>query len=68
MRVCAPNTRPTLEEWKSILDGPLEKVIAVLTGTDERATRLRQSNPFTGVLTPQERNQIILEFHDKAAT
>lgn len=68
MRNCAPNTRATLEEWNAALEGPGEEIIGILTGTDERSTRLRQSNPFTCVLTEQERNQIIQQFHDKAAT
>jgi hypothetical protein len=51
-----------------VLDGPPEGVVAVLTGEDERATRLRQSNPFAGVLSQQERNAILLQFesHDPA--
>lgn len=67
---CSPRARSTLQEWMSILDGPTEGIAAVLTGTDERAVRLRQSNPFAGVLAAQERNAILRRFqlHDPAST
>lgn len=64
----SPGVRPALEEWRQALDGPPQAIIALLTGTDERATRLRQSNPFAGVLTPQERNAIIRRFQPHDAT
>ena len=69
-RTCSPRARSTLQEWAGILDGPVEGVIAVLVGHDERATRLRQSNPFAGALPQKIRNEILLRFEarDKAAT
>jgi len=62
MATCAPASRSTLLEWQAVLDGPVEQVVAMLTSPDERATRLRQSNPFAGVLSNQERNAILREF------
>jgi len=43
--------------------------LKLLTGTDERAIRLRQSNPFAGLLSQLERNEILLRFesYDKTA-
>jgi hypothetical protein len=66
----AASVRPALEEWQVALSGPVDGVIALLTGTDERAVRLRQSNPFAGVLSQSERNRILKQFeaHDSAAT
>ena len=66
---CSPGARPALEEWLAALDGPREGVVALLTGADERAVRLRQSNPFAGVLSPQERTAILRRFesHDAAS-
>lgn len=55
-------SRPGLVEWQRILDGPLEDVLAQLAATDERATRLRQSSPFCGIMTEDERLGIIREF------
>jgi len=54
----------TLDEWIAILDGPLPGVIEVLTADDERATRLRQSNPFAGLLSNEERSRILRPFRD----
>lgn len=63
LQTCSPRLRTTLEEWQVTLNGPLAGVIELLTSTDERSIRLRQSNPFAGVLGNAERNQIILQFH-----
>jgi hypothetical protein len=69
LATCSPGARPALEEWLAVLDGPSDGVTALLTGNDERAVRLRQSNPFAGVLTPQERTAILRRFesHDAAS-
>jgi hypothetical protein len=53
-----------LREWRQLLDEtPLPQLLALLRSDDERAVRLRQSSPFAGVLTPEER-QSILDRHD----
>jgi hypothetical protein len=69
-KTCSPRARSSLQEWATVLDGPLEGVIALLTGQDERAVRLRQSNPFAGALPQNVRNEIFLRFEarDEAAT
>jgi hypothetical protein len=59
----SPRSKPALLEWQRILEGPFEDVLALLEATDERATRLRQSSPFAGILTQDERLEIIREFH-----
>jgi hypothetical protein len=66
--ICSPQSRPALEEWWTALQGPIDGVIQLLTGTDERAIRLRQSNPFAGILPEGERNAILREYltHDAA--
>jgi len=62
LTTCSPHVRPALQEWLAALNGPTEGVMAVLTGRDERAVRLRQSNPFAGVLSQSERNAILRRF------
>jgi hypothetical protein len=47
-----------LEEWQAIVKRPWREVAAFITEMSPRATRLRQSSPFAGVLTPQERKRI----------
>lgn len=62
LRTSSPGVRPVLMEWKSLLEGPHDELLQVLTGRDERATRLRQSSPFAGVLTATERNEVLRRF------
>lgn len=67
---CSPTVAAALVEWELALDGPREELLRILTSADERSTRLRQSNPFAGVLTSKERNAVIRRFysHDPSAT
>jgi hypothetical protein len=49
-------------EWERILEGSPEEVADFLASMREDATRLRQSSPFTGILTPEERSRIYEAF------
>jgi hypothetical protein len=49
---------PALAEWAQILASPANEVIALLTERSARATRLRQSSPFAGILTEEERRAV----------
>lgn len=42
-------------EWMPILERPWEEIRAVLLDESDEGQRLRQSDPFVGILTPQER-------------
>lgn len=42
-------------EWEQVLNGPVDQVAKFLVERSEWATRLRQSSPFTGILTEAER-------------
>lgn len=57
---------PALLEWQRILQQPLDKITAILTDPSEDATRLRQSSPFAGVLTEEERLAIYESFATRA--
>lgn len=46
---------PAVLEWRTILSGSWEDIRAVLLDETEEGKRLRQSSPFVGILTPQER-------------
>ena len=61
---CAPNSRPVLLEWKSILECGVAAAVRTLRGEDERSTRLRQSSPFAGeeFITRAERTELILRY------
>jgi hypothetical protein len=49
---------PALAEWGHILNGPADQVARFLEEPSERATRLRQSSSFCGILTDAERRAI----------
>jgi hypothetical protein len=51
-----------LVEWSRILERPWPEIDAIMTGFDDDAIRLRQSSPFAGVLTPEERRQVYETF------
>ena len=51
-----------LEEWQAILKRQCMEVAALITDLSPRATRLRQSSPFAGALTPRERKRIYEAF------
>lgn len=43
------------DEWRTLMrDGSDEQIVAVMTGEDETANRLRQSPPYTGLATSRE--------------
>ena len=51
-----------IAEWERLLDGPEERVLEVLTSRTPRARELRQNSPFAGVLTDEERRQVLSRF------
>ena len=55
-------TPRALNEWRDILSEPWPAIAALITDPGERATRLRQSTPFSGILTPEERDRIYAAF------
>jgi len=50
------------DRWRELLQRPMEELLRVLLEESERMTALRQTSPFAGVLTPQERWAIYAEF------
>jgi hypothetical protein len=65
LKTSSPNLRPVLEEWESVLRGSIAQVIEFLLSDSAKAVRLRQSNPFAGVLPSKERNEILKRFSEK---
>ena len=47
-----------LAEWREILRRPWKEIAAFITEMNEDAVRLRQSTPFAGALSQQERRRI----------
>lgn len=52
--VCA-SSQPYLIEWERLFDQGMESCLAVAVEDSQRATDLRQSSPFAGILSNQER-------------
>lgn len=47
-------------EWLQILETrPLDQIHTILCSEDENSTRLRQSGPFHGIMTEEERLEIL---------
>lgn len=58
-RWLASRTVPALLEWQDLINrAVLPDLLTLLRSPDANATRLRQSSPFAGILTPQERRSI----------
>jgi hypothetical protein len=51
-----------LHEWQELLKKPWPSIAALITEPSERAARLRQSSPFAGVLSNEERRRIYAAF------
>ena len=60
------NPAPALHEWAHLLDSlSVPALVGLLRSGDERATRLRQSSPFAGFLTAQERQAILNDYESR---
>lgn len=57
----------TIQEWYDILNLPLCEILEFITSDSERATRLRQSNPFPGLLSREERTAFRLQWKTSRA-
>jgi hypothetical protein len=57
------SVRPVFQKWRNLLDGPMDLLLSTLESPEEHATQLRQSSPFCGILTREERTRILQEFH-----
>jgi hypothetical protein len=65
LETASPRAKADLHEWQRVLSGPLAELLVLLEATDEHASRLRQSSPFCGILTADERLGIIREFQKR---
>lgn len=48
------NPVPYMKAWMDLLEGPLPRLVRVLTGEGDRSVLLRTSSPFKGILTQEE--------------
>jgi transcriptional regulator with XRE-family HTH domain len=48
-----------INTWEQLLSGPIDELETVMTSTDQRSRDLRQSSPFGGTLSDEERLDVI---------
>ncbi len=48
-----------LTEWERLIEAGVETALAVVTEDSEKASALRQSSPFAGILTTSERTAFL---------
>ena len=53
--IVCPSSQPYLIEWEQLFNQGMDAALAVATDPSEHATALRQSSPFCGILTNEER-------------
>jgi hypothetical protein len=53
--VCGSSMGRRLDTWVELISGPFERVESASLADDESGRELRALNPFTGVLTQEER-------------
>lgn len=57
--------RPALEEWGKLLNNGISYIVGLLQERSENATRLRQSSPFAGILSEDERLRVYEAFRPR---
>jgi hypothetical protein len=57
-----PDPPAYLDEWEHILAQPLPYILDRITAMDAEAIRLRQSSPFAGALSAEERDRLFEAF------
>ena len=63
-----PTAPSVLLEWREILTHwPFGRILDLLGSVDETSRRLRQSSPFCGILSPEERLAILKEYESHRA-
>lgn len=57
--VCGPSMGRCLDTWAELISGPFDRMESTSLADDEPGRELRALNPFTGVLTQEERIEAI---------
>lgn len=50
------------DEWRRLLDGPIEQILVALTSPSLRSRELRQNSPFAGALSEDRRLDVLAAF------
>ncbi len=57
-----PSRNKWIEEWRTLLDGPLDKVLETLVSPSPKSREMRQNSPFTEALGAAERERVLTSF------
>jgi excisionase family DNA binding protein len=49
-----------LDRWEALLSGPIELLLRALTSLDDESVALRHASPFAGLLSDNERREVIV--------
>jgi hypothetical protein len=60
--IVSANSQPYIAEWQRLVDAGLETCLQAAVEDSERGAELRQSSPFTRILTNQERFGFLKNF------
>ena len=66
MRSRNPHAFPLLDEWKRILEGTTDQIVARMLDPGEHGRELRQVTPFAGILSPAKRTAVYRSFRGAA--
>src|SRR6266540_1203627 len=55
------------DEWDRILAMPLPEIQSAISADSKRARELRQTSPFAGILTEQERRRLVKAVEERSA-
>jgi hypothetical protein len=59
----AQHSEPYIAAWESLVDGPLDVLLEAIVSLSQESKDLRQSTPFAGVLSDDERWDILEEVY-----
>jgi hypothetical protein len=58
LRKINPHGAPYHGRWQELIDGPMDRLLRVLTEPSEEASTLRQESPFTTLIPSNERRRV----------
>jgi excisionase family DNA binding protein len=59
--------RRWLDEWESLLNGPIDELLAMLVSPSPKGRELRQNAPFAGLLGTAERAEVLDAWKDRGS-
>lgn len=64
-RIVDVRSQPYMRAWQQVFEEGIEAVLALATEDSERGAAMRQSSPFAGVLTDEERSAFFRQWFEE---